>query len=131
MAAVKRLAAHKARPRRKGDAAGRPKPRRQEKATGGGNEDSTSVQWRASRASKELTSQVEISQDNASQEPVHVELDAAILHVLGDDGLHRAEGQHAGLVDLPPITFIHSPFTFAFFLFIKSKTFTHKANDIF
>lgn len=34
-----------------------------------------------------LTRQVEISQDNAGQKTVHVKLDAAIFHVLCDDGL--------------------------------------------
>lgn len=48
------------------------------------------------------TSQVEIGQDDARQEAVHVKLDTAVLHVLCDDGLHGAQSQHAGLVDLPP-----------------------------
>lgn len=34
-----------------------------------------------------LTRQVEITQDNAGQKTVHVKLDAAIFHVLCDDGL--------------------------------------------
>ena len=33
---------------------------------------------------------------------MHVEGDPAILHAVSDDGLHRAEGQHACLMDLPP-----------------------------
>ena len=49
-----------------------------------------------------LTNQVEVGQDDVGQEPVHVELNAAILHVLCNDGLDRAQGQHAGLMDLPP-----------------------------
>lgn len=49
-----------------------------------------------------LTCQVEISEDNTGQETMHVKLDPTILHILRDDGFHRAEGQHAGLVDLPP-----------------------------
>lgn len=100
MAAVKRLAAHKARPRRKGDAAGETKPQQKTEVNHkDGSEDSISPQV----PTIELTSQVEISQDNTCQEPVHVKLDAAILHVLRDDGLHGAESQHAGLVDLPPV----------------------------
>ena len=49
-----------------------------------------------------LTCQVEISEDNAGQEAVHVELDTTVLHVLCDDGFHGAESQHTGLMDLPP-----------------------------
>lgn len=49
-----------------------------------------------------LTCQVEISEDNAGQETMHVKLDTTVLHVLCDDGFDRAEGQHAGFVDLPP-----------------------------
>lgn len=49
-----------------------------------------------------LTCQVEVGQDDPGQEAVHVELDAAVLHVLRDDGLDGAQRQHARLVDLPP-----------------------------
>lgn len=103
MAVVKRLAAHKARPRRKGDAAGETTAQQKtEVNTTDESEDSTSHYYEF-RTNNKLTSQVEIGQDNTCQEPVHVKLDAAVLHVLRDDGLHRAESQHAGLVDLPPI----------------------------
>lgn len=49
-----------------------------------------------------LTCQIEVSQDDPGQEAVHVKLDAAVLHVLRDDGLDGAQRQHARLVDLPP-----------------------------
>lgn len=78
-----------------------------------------------SRTSKKLTGQVEVGQDDAGQEPMHVKLDTAVLHVLCDDGLHRAQSQHARLMDLPPFTLIHSGFIFPFFpLLIKSETFS-------
>lgn len=66
-------------------------------------------------AAGKLTSQVEIGQNHTGQEAVHVKRDATVLHVLGDDGLHRAQSQHAGLVDLPPITLTRSSFTSLYF----------------
>lgn len=115
MAAVKRLAAHRARPRRKGDAAGR---RNTQQKAGvrqrDGGEESVSSQQHVCGTSTKLTSQVEVGQDDTCQESVHVKLDAVVLHVLCDDGLHRAQSQHAGLVDLPPSTSKQASFTFPF-----------------
>lgn len=48
------------------------------------------------------TREVEVREDDVGQEAMHVEGDPATLHAVGDDGLHRAEGQHARLMDLPP-----------------------------
>lgn len=92
IAAVKRLAAHRARPRRNGDAAGQEKTRRDTAVKRRHTSETTDIICSRVLVSGELrqtmglTCQVEISQDHTGQETVHVKLDSTVLHILCDDG---------------------------------------------